>query len=129
MTMDVEGLFNVVADSATSDINHPERHIHLERYTYSGRGLENLGFDEGETVWEATFKPYGSYDPLHGYGKTVVEAVLAAAKLGIETQKARAEKELEQASKRASECEAWLVRASAQAAELAAVVQDRRQEP
>ena len=110
-SLDVEVLLNHVADAATNSTNHSEKHVHLERYSYSGEGLEGHPFKEGETVWEVSFKPYGVYDTTdHGYGYTIAGAALDAAKSALVRQKRTAEEQLRQSTTSAQTNKEWLDR-------------------
>lgn len=118
MSPDLEALFNVIADSATSDVNHPERVFRVERFSYSGRGLEAEGFQSGETIWQVTFKPRGSYDSKSGYGRTVYEAAAVAAQIGLASQREIAAKKVDEGRTSVADGQDWLDKVAATQAAL-----------
>lgn len=71
---------DILLDSAASDINHPAKHLHLERYTYSGQGLEGYNFKEGEVVYEVTVNVWSvsgsGRDKIIGFGRSLENALV-----------------------------------------------------
>jgi hypothetical protein len=64
MSLDLD----LLLDMAKSDVNHPERHLYVERFVYSGEGLGNL-FTEGATIYQVSMHLWGS----GGNGTTKIE--------------------------------------------------------